>query len=160
MAASGPREKGLLSSGPTQPASPSPRVPMGDRMEHQVLSHAAPRSQCRSAWRCSFPPNLGLDEASFPFLNHQSYALYVKELKGNPHFFSCRPLQQILRASLAAQTIKRLSAKQETGDRLLGQEDPLEEEMAAHSSVLAWKIPWTEEPGGLQSMGSQRVRHD
>ena len=42
----------------------------------------------------------------------------------------------------------------------LGQEDPLEEEMLAHSSILAWKIPWTEEPGGLQSMGSQRVRHD
>ena len=42
----------------------------------------------------------------------------------------------------------------------LGQEDPLEEEMATHSSILAWRIPWTEEPGGLQSMGSQRVRHD
>ena len=42
----------------------------------------------------------------------------------------------------------------------LGQEDPLEEGMATHSSILAWKIPWTEEPGGLQSMGSQRVRHD
>ena len=42
----------------------------------------------------------------------------------------------------------------------LGQEDPLEEEMLAYSSILAWKIPWTEEPGGLQSMGSQRVRHD
>ena len=42
----------------------------------------------------------------------------------------------------------------------LGQEDPLEEEMAPHSSILAWRIPWTEEPGGLQSMGSQRVRHD
>ena len=42
----------------------------------------------------------------------------------------------------------------------LGQEDPLEEEMTTHSRILAWKIPWTEEPGGLQSMGSQRVRHD
>ena len=42
----------------------------------------------------------------------------------------------------------------------LGQEDSLEEEMATHSSILAWRIPWTEEPGGLQSMGSQRVRHD
>ena len=42
----------------------------------------------------------------------------------------------------------------------LGREDPLEEEMATHSSILAWKIPWTEEPGGLQSMGSQRVRYD
>jgi len=44
--------------------------------------------------------------------------------------------------------------------RSLGQEDPLEEEMATHSSILAWKIPWTEESGGLQFMGSQRVRHD
>ena len=46
------------------------------------------------------------------------------------------------------------------GFRFLGQEDPLEEEMAIHSSILTWGIPWTEEPGGLQSRGSQRVRHD
>ena len=49
---------------------------------------------------------------------------------------------------------------QETQVRSLGQEDPLEEEMATHSSILAWRIPWTEEPGGLQYMGLQRVRHD
>ena len=49
---------------------------------------------------------------------------------------------------------------QETWVQSLGQEDPLEEEMATHSSILAWRIPWTEEPGGLQSMVSQRVRHD
>ena len=49
---------------------------------------------------------------------------------------------------------------QETWVQSLGREDPLEEEMATHSSTLAWKIPWTEEPGGLQSMGSQRVGHD
>ena len=49
---------------------------------------------------------------------------------------------------------------QETPVQSLGQEDPLEKEMATHSSTLAWEIPWTEEPGGLQSMGSQRVRHD
>ena len=48
----------------------------------------------------------------------------------------------------------------ETGVRSLGQEDVLEEGMATHSSLLAWRIPWTEEPGGLQAMGSQRVRHD
>ena len=48
---------------------------------------------------------------------------------------------------------------QETGVQSLGWEDPLEEEIATHSSDIAWKIPWTEEPGGLQSMGSQRVRH-
>ena len=49
---------------------------------------------------------------------------------------------------------------QETGIRSLGREDPLEEEMATHSSILAWKIPWTEDPSKLQSMGSQRVGHD
>ena len=49
---------------------------------------------------------------------------------------------------------------QETWVRSLGQEDPLEEEMATHSSILAWEMPWTEEPGGLQSMGLQRVGHD
>ena len=63
-------------------------------------------------------------------------------------------------ASLVAQAVKRLPAMRETRVRFLGREDPLEKEMAIHSSTLARKIPWTEEPGGLQSMGSQRVRHD
>ena len=56
--------------------------------------------------------------------------------------------------------VKRLSTKQETWVRSLGQEDLLEKEVAIHSSAIAWKIPWTEEPDRLQSMGSQRVRHD
>ena len=59
-----------------------------------------------------------------------------------------------------AQTVKNLTAVQETQIHPLGQEDPLEKEMATHSSILAWRIPWTEEPGGLQTMRSQRVRHD
>ena len=63
-------------------------------------------------------------------------------------------------ASLVAQTVKRLPAMRETQVRFLGWEDPLEKEMVIHSSILAWKIPWTEEPHRLQSMGSQRVRHD
>ena len=62
--------------------------------------------------------------------------------------------------SLVAQTVKRLPTMRETWVQSLGQEDLLEKEMATHSSTLAWKIPWTEEPGRLQSMGSQRVRHD
>ena len=62
--------------------------------------------------------------------------------------------------SLAAQMVKSLSATQETRVQSLGREDPLEKEMATHSSILAWRIPWTEEAGGLQSMGSQRVRHN
>ena len=56
--------------------------------------------------------------------------------------------------------VKHLPAMQETSVRSLGQEDPLEKEMATQSSTLAWKIPWMEEPGGLQSMGSQRVGQD
>ena len=59
-----------------------------------------------------------------------------------------------------AQMVKRLPTLWETWVQSLGQEDTLEEEMATHSSILAWKIPWTEEPGRLQSMGSQRVGHD
>ena len=59
-----------------------------------------------------------------------------------------------------AQTVKSLPAMQETRVPFLAQEDPLEKEMAIHSSTLAWKIPWTEEPDRLQSMGSQRVGYD
>ena len=63
-------------------------------------------------------------------------------------------------ASLVAQTVKHLPTMLETRVRSLGREDPLEKEMATHSSILAWKIPWTEDPGRLQSMGSERVGHD
>ena len=63
-------------------------------------------------------------------------------------------------ASLVAQMVKYLPATQKTWVQSLGWEDPPEKEMATHSSTLAWKIPWTEEPGKVQSMGSQRVRHD
>ena len=146
----------------SNPASiPITLHPRGRQTEHHVLSHAAPHT-----------PSAGLHGAALshqtwvwmklpsPFLHYKSYALYVKELKGDPHFFSYRHLQRVLRASLGAQTVKRLSAKQETLVRSLGQKDPLEEEMAPHSSTLAWKTPWTEEPGGLQSTGLQRVGHD
>ena len=60
-----------------------------------------------------------------------------------------------VRASLLTQLVKNLPAMQETWVRFLGQEDPLEKEMATHSSILAWRIPWREEPGRLQSTGSQ-----
>ena len=63
-------------------------------------------------------------------------------------------------SSLVAQTVKCLSTMQETWVRSLGQEDPLEKEMAIHSRTIAWKIPWTEEPGSLQSLWSQRVGHN
>ena len=59
-----------------------------------------------------------------------------------------------------AQTVKNLPVMQETQVQSLGQENPPEEGMATHSSILAWRIPWTEEPGGVQSIGSRRVGHD
>ena len=63
-------------------------------------------------------------------------------------------------ASLVAQTVKRLPTMRETQVRSLGREVPLEKEMATHSSILAWRIPGTAEPGGLPSVGTHRVRHD
>ena len=64
------------------------------------------------------------------------------------------------RASLVAQLAKKLPAIQETWVQSLGQKDPLKKEMATNSSILAWRIPWTKEPGRLQSMGLQRIAHD
>ena len=63
-------------------------------------------------------------------------------------------------ASLVGQRLRPLPAMQETWVQSLGQEDPLEKKMATHSGILAWRVLWTEEPGGLQSTGSQRVGHD
>ena len=75
------------------------------------------------------------------------------------HFFFLQSLRRIM-TSKVAQMIKHLPAMRETRVQFQDQEDPLEKEMAIHSSTLAWKIPWREEPDRLQSMGSQRVRHD
>ena len=80
------------------------------------------------------------------------YLLSVKHWNKNEGYTS--------ETSLVAQTVKRLPKMQGTWVQSLGWEDPLEKEMATHSSTLAWKILWMEEPGGPQSMGSQRVRHD
>jgi len=63
-------------------------------------------------------------------------------------------------ASLVAQMVKNVPAVKETQVQSMGWEDPMEKEMAPHSSILAWEIPWTEEPGKLRSMGSQRVGHN
>ena len=63
-------------------------------------------------------------------------------------------------ASLVAQMVKNLPAMQETWDQSLGQEDPLEKGMSTHSGILVWRIPWREEPGGLESTGPQRVGHE
>ena len=88
-------------------------------------------------------------------LGASQVALVVKEPPA-----SARDTGEAGRTSLVAQTVKRLSTMQETRVRALDWEDPLGKEMAIHSSTIAWKISWTEEPGRLQSMGSQRVGHD
>ena len=76
------------------------------------------------------------------------------------HIFKFWAIIYIIWASLVAQKLRHLPAMWETRVRSLGQEDPLEKETATHSSIFAWRIPWMEEPGGLQSTGSQRVGHD
>ena len=84
----------------------------------------------------------------------------IRTINQNQLYLASIYIYDIHWASTVAQTVKNLSAMWETWVRSLGQEDPLEEGMATHSSVLALRIPWTEEPGGLQSMGSQIVGHD
>ena len=76
---------------------------------------------------------------------------YFKAVSSYVNYICCN----LSRASLVAQTVKNLSEMLETGVLSLGWEDPLEKEMATHSSILAWRIPWTEKSGGLQSVGSQ-----
>ena len=76
------------------------------------------------------------------------------------HYDLCTSLSFLYWTSLVAQIVKCLPTMRETWVQSLCREDPLEEEMATHPSILAWKIPWMEEPGRLQSMGSQTVRHD
>ena len=76
------------------------------------------------------------------------------------HVHTCLHIYLYILGFPGGSVVKNLPAMQETQVRSLVQEDPLEKEMAPHSSVLAWRIPWTEEPGGLQSTGSHRVRHD
>ena len=87
-----------------------------------------------------------------PVLTHKDILISVYSIK----FFTLNYMLY----SLVAQRVKRLPAVWEIWVRSLGQEDPPEKEMATHTSTLAWKISWTEEPGRLQSMGSQRVGHN
>ena len=84
--------------------------------------------------------------------------LYIQTLHPSNSTFRNLPCRYT--GALVAQTVKHLPAMRETQVQFLGREDPLEKEMAIHSSTLAWKIPWMEEPDRLQSMGSRRVGHD
>ena len=94
-------------------------------------------------------------------LNGHEFEQTQGDSEGQGSLVCCSPCgHKELDTFLVAQLVKTLPAMQETWVRSLGWEDPLEGEMATHSSIPAWRIPWTEEPGGLQSMESQRVRHD
>ena len=86
-----------------------------------------------------------------------SFHMLAKKKKKNAH--NSPSQASTVWASLVAQMVKHLPEMQKTRVQSLGQKDPLEKEMATHSSILAWKIPWMEEPGRLQSMGSLRVGH-
>ena len=91
---------------------------------------------------------------------HPESTVYLRVHPQSCTFCWFRQMYNNKRSSLVAQTVKNLPAMQETWVWSLGQKDPLKKGMATYSSILAWRIPWTEEPGGLQSMGLQRVGHD
>ena len=102
---------------------------------------------------------------NFCISRERMFASFLKQMPSIPlceytHTFLLRDIIGCFRASLVSQMVKNLPAMQETQVQSLGLEDSLEEEMETHSSILAWEIPWKEDLGGLQSMGSQRVRHD
>ena len=100
-----------------------------------------------------------MSESVLPMFSSRSFIVSGLTFRSLIHFefiFVCG----VRRASLVAQLVKNLPAMQETWFQFLGQEDPLEREMATHSSILAWRIPETEEPGGLLSMGLHRVGHN
>ena len=110
------------------------------------------KSMLTSIWRCSSPS----DHRRLQVTTHIRQVVMSGFTRA---WLSSHPAKYI-QASFVAQSVKNLSAVQETRVQSLGWEDPLEKEIATHSSILVWKISWTEKPGGLQSMGSQRVRHD
>ena len=94
-------------------------------------------------------------------MDHVSVFTIFRKLKSKLNFLGLFLVSLEYWASLVAQMVKNLPAMQETWVRSLDQEDPLEKKMSTFSSILAWRIPWTEEPSGLQSMGSQEsVRND
>ena len=109
---------------------------------------------CFLHWQVDSSP---LSHQGSPTDNSHSWLMFHA---GIPSFFWFIYRYPQFLYSLVVQTVKSLPAMRETQVQSLGQEDPLEKEMATHSSILSWRIPWTEEPGGLESMGSQKVRHD
>ena len=111
-------------------------------------------------WLSSFPSTIYWRGCLCPIV--YSCLLYKNKVSIGAlvYFWAFYLVPLVFRASLVAQRVKHLLATRETWVWFLGREDPLEKEIATHSSTLAWKIPWMEKPGRLQSMGSQRVGHD
>ena len=125
------------------------------RLLKPMLSRdCAPQQEKSPRW-VAHPPQLEIS-LYLPYLD-KACTQHQSSKAARSYFLNCVP---ILWAFLEAQMVNNMPAIQETQLRSLGWEDPLEEGMATHSSILVWRIPWTEEPGGLQSIWLQRVRHD
>ena len=126
-----------------------------------VAYHAPPSVEFSRQEYWSGLPFPSPENLPHPEINPESpynHSIFFIELSRELTFI--KYLQHYVGASLVAQTIKHLTTMWETWVQSLGREDLLEKEMATHSSVLTWKIPWMEGPGRLQSMESQRVKHD
>ena len=131
----------------------TPVQSLEDILEKEMTTHSS-----ILAWRFPWMEEAdGLQSMAWQRVGHTWAHTQVPHVSGIKQYL---PAPNGYWASLVAQRLKRLPGMWETRLWSLGWEDPLEKEMAPHSSTLAWRIPWMEEPGGLQSMGSQRVRHD
>ena len=112
-----------------------------------------------TVFNASTDKDVGTLAVTYSWCHNKLAEFFEKPFESTPQeIFNCP--YALLWASLVAQRVKRLPTMHETQVQPLGREDPLEKGMAPHSSTLAWKIPWTEKPGRLQSVGSQRVGHD
>ena len=159
---------GSVVNNPVAEAGDSGAVGWEDPLEEEMEAHS-----CILAWKIPWTEEPGrvqsMGSQSWTRLSrHTHYTLNYLLIYPFSSFFKWKTILKIsslsfyigTQASLVAQRLKRLPPMWETQVRSLGQEDPLEKEMAIHSSILAWRIPWTEKPSSLQSTGSQRVGHD
>ena len=120
-----------------------------------IFKFSSPKALFLSSWK-SFQDAYTVLSAELLWLHNRIILFHWGKLA----FFISWYFFPLLGASLVVQMVKNLPAMQESWVQSLGRKEPLEKGMATHSSILAWEIPWTEEPGGLQSRGSQRVGHD
>ena len=138
----------------SQVASWARAVSSDARSEHQFPRWALPPGSCLTCPQSEYLPQLG----TYPALWFVSHLATPGSQSGL--LLSESDPEYPFGAFLVAQIVKNVPAMQETQVQSLGRKDPLEKRMATHSTILAWRIPWTEEPGGLQSMGSKKVGRD